>query len=123
MTVRVLTAAGTFEQRLDEILRSKKDLAKDFDKSSASWLSYMTDAEMKKIFMYCAPEQRAQPNPPDEPMPDAAPGGPAGADAGAAVDPAEPERPCDPDTVAAEPPAKRARVDAGSSTSPARAGA
>merc|ERR1719399_621301 len=60
VTVHILSAAGTFEQRLDEILASKRDLAKDFDKAGLSWVSEFTDEQQRQLFKYSAPEERPQ---------------------------------------------------------------
>ena len=56
MTVHTIIAENTFEQRLDEIIRDKLALAKDYDRVDATWFQDLSAEEIRSAYNFSGPE-------------------------------------------------------------------
>ena len=52
VTVHTIIAADTFEERLDEILSAKLDLARDYDRVDATWFQDLSEDEIRSIYAF-----------------------------------------------------------------------
>jgi SNF2 family DNA or RNA helicase len=56
VTVHTIIAADTFEERLDNIIRAKLDLAKDYERVDATWFQDLSEDEIRSIYTFRGPE-------------------------------------------------------------------